>query len=132
MFCPNCSGDLKLPPPPSCPNCGALFGEGSAWTPVASPSLGVGQATALGFARSGLALLLIFIGVGFLSLALASKGGRAGGTVALLLAAIAGASGFVLVVAKGPRARRAATVAAALILAVFVLVIGLALAGWSV
>jgi hypothetical protein len=32
-FCPNCSAQLRSPET-ECWNCGALFGEGSAWTPT--------------------------------------------------------------------------------------------------
>ena len=37
MFCPNCAAPLETSDAESCLKCGALLGEGSAWTAVATP-----------------------------------------------------------------------------------------------
>lgn len=124
MFCPNCSTPLKTPGASSCVNCGALFGEGSAWTAVESPSVEDGKGKPLGLARSGLALLLIFICVCFLSVSLALKGSAIGSTPPLILAVVFGSTGCVVVMGKSSRARTAATLFGLLMFVALVWIIG--------
>jgi phosphoglycerol transferase MdoB-like AlkP superfamily enzyme len=100
--------------------CGALFGEGSAWTAVAAP---FDEQKPLGLVRSGFALLLIFIGVCFLSLSLALKGSAMGGTIPLILSLVSGVSGCVVVMAKSRKVSKVATAVGALIVAGVVLTI---------
>ena len=130
MFCPNCSTPLKTPEGQTCLNCGAVFGEGSAWIVVAAPPFGDNEQKSIGLARSGFALLLICIGICFLSLSLAWKGSAVGGTPPLILALVFVASGCVVVMAKSRKMRTAATVGGVLIFAVLVWIIGTVLANW--
>ena len=129
MFCPNCFTRLQDPGARACANCGALFGKGSSWNPVAAPLRGNGKEKPLGFARSGLALLFIFVCVCFLSLSLALRGTAVGSTPPLVLALVFGASGFIVVIAKSSKARRAAAAAGVIIFAVLAWVIGSVLVG---
>jgi hypothetical protein len=124
MFCPNCSTRLKTPEAESCVNCGAVFGEDAAWTPIAAPLRGSGKEKPFGLARSGFAILLIFVCMCFLRVSFAMKGTVVGSTPALILAMVFGASGFVVVMAKTSKARDAAAAAGLIVLVVVAMLFG--------
>ena len=71
-YCPNCTASLKSEQEAQCPACGALFGSGSAWKPVAYPGGATSQVGLIASAGSGLwitakvllsALLLVLAGI---------------------------------------------------------------------
>jgi hypothetical protein len=119
MFCPNCSSRLTSAEASSCLKCGALFGAGSEWLPVANPGA-EGELEPVGFARSGFALLLFLLTVIFLGLALQLKGTAVGAAPPLVLGVVCGVSGGVVIVAKSRTVRTGATVVGAVILVVLV------------
>lgn len=119
MFCPNCSNRLLSAAASSCSKCGALFGAGSEWLPVATPGVEA-EPKPVGFARSGFALLLFLLTVVFLGLALPLKDTAVGAAPPLILGVVCGVSGGVVVVAKSGAARMGATVVGAVIIVVLV------------
>jgi hypothetical protein len=129
MFCPNCSTQLVPAEVSSCAKCGALFGAGSAWRPVATPLIS-GDQKPIGFARSAFSLLLLFLAVIFLGLALVLKGTAVGGVLPSILSVICGVSGGMVIMAKGRSARKGATIAGAVILIVLMWIVGTVVGGF--
>lgn len=123
MFCPNCSSRLTPAEASSCSKCGALFGNGSEWFPVATPEE-KGELKPIGFVRSGFSLLLFLLSVIFLGLALPLKGTAVGAAPPLVVGVVCGVSGAVIVMAKSRTARKGAFVVGAFILIVLVWVVG--------